>query len=157
MYRVLEIESQQEPPAKPITMTHHDACLMRISSVRLGTLGGRVTVEESISCYYTVFRYGCYGAGLKREVSQDARWRSACTKLVRGARASVIRLRVSIANLLEVVSYGMIRRREKKEVLMRVLLIRWIVAESLQSTCPDVCRREHHWRYRRKTRRHRLQ
>ena len=35
----------------------------------------------------------------------------ACPKLVREARASVIRLRVSIANLLEVVSYGMIRRR----------------------------------------------
>ena len=72
---------------------------MRISSVRLGTLGGRVTVKGSISCYYTVFRYGCYGAGWEREVSQDARWRSACTELVRGARASVIRLRVSIAML----------------------------------------------------------
>ena len=60
---------------------------MRFASVRLGTLGGRVTVDESISCYYTVFRYGKYGAGRKREVSQDARWRSACTELVREARA----------------------------------------------------------------------
>lgn len=61
---------------------------MRISSVRLGTLSGRVTVEESISCYNTVCLYGCYGAGRERDVSQDARWRSACTKLVREARAS---------------------------------------------------------------------
>lgn len=70
---------------------------MRFSSVRLGTLSGRVTVKGSISCYNTGTRYGCYGAGRERDVSQDARWRSACTELVRGARASVIRLRVSIA------------------------------------------------------------
>ena len=31
------------------------------------TLSGRVTVEESISCYYTETRYGCYGAGRERE------------------------------------------------------------------------------------------
>ena len=47
-----------------------------------------MTVEESISCYYTETRYGRDGAGREREVSQDARWRSACTELVRGARAS---------------------------------------------------------------------
>lgn len=43
---------------------------MRFSSVRLGTLSGRVTVEESISCFYTVFRYGAYGARRERDVSQ---------------------------------------------------------------------------------------
>ena len=63
---------------------------MRISSVRLGTLSGRVTVEASILCGYTGTRYGEYGAGRERDVSQDARWRSACTKLVREARASVV-------------------------------------------------------------------
>ena len=61
---------------------------MRISSVRLGTLGGRVTVEVSISCGYTGTRYGAYCARRERDVSQDARSRSACTKLVREARAS---------------------------------------------------------------------
>lgn len=51
-------------------MTYYDECLMRISSVRLGTLSGRVTVEESISCYDTVYLYGEYGVRLEREVSQ---------------------------------------------------------------------------------------
>lgn len=62
MYRVLEIESQQEPPAVFSFETHYDECLMRISSVRLVTLSGRVTVKESISCYDTETRYGEYGA-----------------------------------------------------------------------------------------------
>ena len=39
----------------------------------------------------------------------------------RGSRELFV-LVVSIANLLEVVSYGMIRRRGKKEALLRVLL-----------------------------------
>lgn len=46
-----------------------------------------MTVEGSISSFDTVTRYGEYGAGRERDVSQDARWRSACTKLVREARA----------------------------------------------------------------------
>ena len=67
-----------------------------------------MTVEESISCYYTVFRYGWYGARREREVSQDARGggldRSSCARLAR-----VIRLVVSIARL-----YNETRRRRKK-------------------------------------------
>ena len=35
---------------KSYPLTHYDARLMRIASVRLGTLSGRVTVEESILC-----------------------------------------------------------------------------------------------------------
>ena len=60
---------------------------MRISSVRLGTLSGRVTVEASISCGYTGTRYGEYGARRERDVSQDARGgglaRSSCARLAR--------------------------------------------------------------------------
>lgn len=41
MYRVLEIESQQEPPAKPITRTHYDGCLMRFASVSTRETLGR--------------------------------------------------------------------------------------------------------------------
>lgn len=58
-----------------------------------------------------------------------------------------------------VVSIAMFRKRsiadeeKKEEVLNRVLLIRWIVAESLQSTCQDVGRRGHHWLYHRLRRR----
>lgn len=84
---------------------------MRISSVRLGTLSGRVTVKGSISCGYTGTRYGEYGAGREREVSQvhggEVLARSSCAGLARVLFVLV----VSIANLLEVVSYGMIRRR----------------------------------------------
>lgn len=83
MYRVLEIESQQEPPAKPITRTHHDACLMRMWYLR----GGRVTVKESISCGYTGTRYGECGAGRERDVSQvhggGVLARSSCARLAR--------------------------------------------------------------------------
>lgn len=43
----------------------------------------------------------------------------------------------------------MSQTRKKEEALRRVLLFRWTVAGSLQSTCPDVCRRGHHWLYRR--------
>ena len=95
------------------------------------------------------------GAGARCLAS--ARWRSACPKLVRGARASVIRLRVSIAGFVWVVSIMRHADEEKKEVLNRVLLIRWIVAESLQSTCQDVGRRGHHWLYHRLRRRCRPQ
>ena len=70
---------------------------MRFSSVRLGTLSGRVTVKESISCVYTGTRYGCYGAGRERDVSQDARWRSACTELVRGARAMLLTVSIDVS------------------------------------------------------------
>ena len=94
---------------------------MRFSSVRLGTLSGRVTGKGSMSCYNTGTRYGCYGAGRERDVSQDARWRSACTELVRGARASVIRLRVSIARLR---LRNVADEEKKEEALLRVLLIR---------------------------------
>ena len=63
---------------------------MRISSVRLGTLSGRVTVEASISCGYTGTRYGEYGARRERDVSQDARGgglaRSSCARLARVIR-----------------------------------------------------------------------
>lgn len=54
-----------------------------------------------------------------------------------------------------VVSIAMFRKRnvadeeKKEEALRRVLLFRWTVVESSQSTCPDVCRRGHHWLYRR--------
>ena len=95
------------------------------------------------------------GAGARCLAS--ARWRSTCTKLVREARASVIRLRVSIAGFVWVVSIMRHADEEKKEVLNRVLLIRWIVAESLQSTCQDVGRRGHHWLYHRLRRRCRPQ
>ena len=127
---------------------------MRISSVRLGTLSGRVTVKTSISCVYTGTRYGCYGAGRERDVSQDARWRRACTELVHEARASYslesFYCEASFTNFFyETRRRGSMtkhRRREKKEeALRRVLLLRWTVAESSQSTCPDVCRRGHHW------------
>lgn len=56
-----------------------------------------MTVKESISSFDTVTRYGEYGARRERDVSQDARWRSACTKLVREARAMFFVLVVSIA------------------------------------------------------------
>lgn len=51
-----------------------------------------------------------------------------------------------------VVSIAMFRKRsiadeeKKEEVLLRVLLVRRTVAESLQSICPDVDRRGHRWR-----------
>ena len=144
-------------------MTHYDVSLMRISSVRLGTLSGRVTVEASISCGYTGTRYGEYGARREREVSQDARWRSACTELVREARAcysSWLFLLRCFVWVVSIVSFGdeaswagfcdeASQTRKKEEALRRVLLFRWTVAGSLQSTCPDVCRRGHHWLYRR--------
>lgn len=47
--------------------------------------------------------------------------------------------------------------RKKEEALRRVLLFRWTVAESLQSTCQDVGRRGHHWLYHRLRRRCRPQ
>ena len=81
-------------------------------------------------------------------------------KCLHGARARgsrFIRLRVSIAGFVWVVSIMRHADEEKKEVLNRVLLIRWIVAESLQSTCQDVGRRGHHWLYHRLRRRCRPQ
>ena len=64
-----------------------------------------MTVKESISSFDTVTRYGEYGARRERDVSQDARWRSACTKLVREARASysswLFLLRGSITRLAD--------------------------------------------------------
>ena len=65
--------------------------------------------------FYTGTRYGCYGAGLEREVSQDARWQSACTELVREARASVIRLRVSIAMFRLRISFMRLADEKKKK------------------------------------------
>ena len=121
---------------------------MRISSVRLGTLSGRVTVKGSISCGYTGTRYGECGAGRERDVSQvhggEVLARSSCARLARVIRLGCfycgLRLRISFMRLAD--------EEKKEEALRRVLLFRWIVAESSQSTCPDVCRRGHHWRYR---------
>lgn len=83
MYSYLEIVTQQESPAVSITRTHYDARLMRMWSLQ----GGRVTVKESISCYYTVYRYGEYGARRKRDVSQvhggEVLVRSSCARLAR--------------------------------------------------------------------------
>ena len=100
MYRVLEILTQQEPPTVSITRTHYDGCLMRISSVRLGTLSGRVIVEESISCGYTGTRYGEYGARREREVSQvhggEVLARSSCARLARVIRLGCFYCDVSV-------------------------------------------------------------
>lgn len=106
MYRNLEIVTQQEPATVSITKTHYDVCLMRFSSVRRGTLSGRVTVKGSISCYDTETRYGCYGAGQEREVSQDARWRSACTELVRVLLT--VSIDVSLESFYCDVSFGLL-------------------------------------------------
>ena len=66
----------------------------------------------------------------------------------RGSR--FIRLIVSIAMFRLRISFMRLADEKKKEeALNRVLRLRWIVAGSLQSTCPDVCRRGHHWLYRR--------
>lgn len=79
--------------------------------------------------------------------------RSSCAGLAR-----VIRLRVSIAMFRKRISFMRLADEEKKEeALLRVLLFKCLLAESSQSTCPDVCRRGHHWLYRRKTCRHRSQ
>ena len=70
--------------------------------------------------------------------------RSSCARLARVLFVLV----VSIANLLEVVSYGMIRRRGKKEeALNRVLLLICFVQELLQSTCHFNPRRQHSAEY----------
>ena len=69
---------------------------MRISSVRLGTLSGRVTVEESISCYDTGTRYGRDGAGREREVSQVHGGEGLSEARARGSRELFV-LVVSIA------------------------------------------------------------
>ena len=67
----------------------------------------------------------------------------------RGSRVLFV-LVVSIARLRLRISFMRLADEEKKEeALRRVLLFRWTVAESSQSTCPDVCRRGHHWLYRR--------
>ena len=91
---------------------------MRISSVRLGTLSGRVTVEASISCGYTGTRYGEYGARRERDVSQDARGgglaRSSCVLFVLVVSIARLRLRISLTKHR--------RRGKKEEALRRVLL-----------------------------------
>lgn len=95
-----------------------------------------MTVEGSISSFDTVTRYGEYGARRERDVSQDARWRSACTKLVREARASVIRLRVSIARLRLRISFMRLADEEKKEEALRRVLLLCRCAYSLtRSAC----------------------
>lgn len=98
-----------------------------------------MTVEASISCGYTGTRYGECGAGREREVSQDARRRSACTELVREARAMSLTVSIDVSlesfycdasftNFFDEASIAKRRRRRKKEeALLRVLLIRWIV------------------------------
>ena len=75
----------------------------------------------------------------------------------RGSRVLFV-LVVSIAMFRLRISFTKHRRRGKKEeALLRVLLFRWIAAESLQSTCQDVGRRGHHWLYHRLRRRCRPQ
>lgn len=138
-------------------LTHYDVSLMRISSVCLGTLSGRVTVEKSISCYDTETRYGCYGAGWECEVSQvhggGVLARSSCAGLARCFSFESFYCDASVTKFFDEMS----QTRKKEEALRRVLLFRWTVAESSQSTCPDVCRRGHHWLYRRLHRHCRLQ
>ena len=77
----------------------------------------------------------------------EARARGSRVLFVLVVSIAMFRLRISFMRLAD--------EEKKEEALNRVLLFRWTVAESPQSTCPDVGRREHHWRYRRKTRRHR--
>ena len=65
--------------------------------------GGRVTVEESISCYYTVCLYGEYGARRKRDVSQVHGGGGLSEARARGSRELFV-LVVSIAGFVWVVS-----------------------------------------------------
>ena len=104
--------------------THYDVSLMRISSVRLRTLSGRVTVEESISCFYTVARYGAYGARRKRDVSQVHGGGGLSEARARGSRELFV-LVVSIARLRLRISFMRLADEEKKEEpLVRVVLVR---------------------------------
>lgn len=82
-----------------------------------------MTVEESISCYYTVSRYGEYGARRKREVSQVHGAEVLTEARARGSRECysswLFLLRASFTNFFyETRRRGSMtkhRRREKKK------------------------------------------
>ena len=148
MYRNVEIVTQQEPPAVFSFETHYDECLMRIYmrvDGKLAVQSNRRARELLKDRFRVIILYLDTDATVRGGSAKSRK----CTvaECLHGARArgsrDVFRLRVSIA---------MFRKRsiadeeKKEEVLLRVLLVRRTVAESLQSICPDVDRRGHRWR-----------
>lgn len=99
-----------------------------------------MTVEESISCYYTVSRYGCYGAGREREVSQvhggGVLARSSCAGLARVIRLGCFYCDVSVTNFFYEASWAGFcdeasQTRKKEEALLRVLLFSYGIDRDL--------------------------
>ena len=71
---------------------------------------------------------------------------------------TMFRKRISFMRLADEALWRSIADEEKKEeALLRVLLFKCRLVESLQSTCQDVGRRGHHWLYHRLRRRCRPQ
>lgn len=89
MYRNIEIGRNKEPPAKPITRTHYDGCLMRFASVSTRETLGRARellkdrFRVIIRCFDTDATVRGGSAKSRRMHGGGVLARSSCARLAR--------------------------------------------------------------------------